>query len=77
LVEQESSESEEQVPLGDETHRLAVVNLDWDNVKASDLMKVFSGFVSDGSIILSVKIYPSEFGKERMEKVNFLSILIK
>ncbi|GBB90207.1 hypothetical protein RclHR1_01710007 [Rhizophagus clarus] len=69
LVEQqESSESDEQVPLGDETHRLAVVNLDWDNVKASDLMKVFSGFIPDGSIIFSIKIYPSEFGKERMEK---------
>ncbi|RIA89423.1 hypothetical protein C1645_772397 [Glomus cerebriforme] len=69
LVEkQESSESDEQVPLGEETHRLAVVNLDWDNVKASDLMKAFNGFTPDGSIICSVKIYPSEFGKERMEK---------
>ncbi|CAB4385106.1 unnamed protein product [Rhizophagus irregularis] len=68
VEQQGSSESDEQVPLGDETHRLAVVNLDWDNVKASDLMKVFSGFIPDGSIIFSVKIYPSEFGKERMEK---------
>ncbi|CAG8709883.1 11880_t:CDS:2, partial [Funneliformis mosseae] len=68
LIEQESDEYHEEVPLGDETHRLAVVNLDWDNVKASDLMKVFNGFKSDGSIIRSIKIYPSEFGKERIEK---------
>jgi hypothetical protein len=73
LVEQqESDESDEQVPLGNETRRLAVINLDWDNVKASDLMKVFNSFISDGSIICSVKIYPSEFGKDRMEKVTIL-----
>ncbi|CAI2162169.1 13810_t:CDS:10 [Funneliformis geosporum] len=68
LIEQESDEYYDQVPLGDETHRFAVVNLDWDNVKASDLMKVFNGFKSDVSIIRSIKIYPSEFGKERIEK---------
>jgi len=70
LVEQES---DEQVPLGDETHRFAVINLDWDNIKASDLMKVFNGFKSDGSIIRSVKIYPSEFGKKQIEKVTLLT----
>ncbi|KAG9294303.1 hypothetical protein G9A89_021662 [Geosiphon pyriformis] len=60
-------ESEEDIPLGAETHRFAVVNLDWDNVKASDLMKVFSCFAPSRSIIHSVKIYPSDFGKERLE----------
>ncbi|CAG8807863.1 20829_t:CDS:2, partial [Dentiscutata erythropus] len=58
----------EGIPIGEETHRFAVVNLDWDNVKASDLMKIFNGFKKNGSIIHSVKIYPSEFGKERLVK---------
>ncbi|KAJ3299525.1 pre-rRNA-processing protein esf1 [Borealophlyctis nickersoniae] len=59
---------EEKVPTGDETHRLAVVNLDWDHLKAKDLYKVFAAFVPAGGDLRSVKIYPSEFGKERMER---------
>ncbi|CAG8447148.1 8625_t:CDS:10 [Ambispora leptoticha] len=68
LEDQEDTEQEEPIPLGDETRRFAAINLDWDNVKATDLMKVFSGFCTSGtSIIKSVKIYPSEFGKKRIE----------
>ncbi|KAK9460935.1 uncharacterized protein V1516DRAFT_674528 [Lipomyces oligophaga] len=56
---------ESQIPRGDETSVLAVVNLDWDNVRSQDLMVAFSGFANPGRI-LSIAIYPSEFGKERM-----------
>ncbi|TPX44202.1 hypothetical protein SeLEV6574_g04648 [Synchytrium endobioticum] len=56
----------EHVPTGDETRRFAAVNLDWDHVKASDLYKVFDGFLSKGGRLVSVKIYPSDFGLERM-----------
>ncbi|CAG8434877.1 12895_t:CDS:2 [Ambispora gerdemannii] len=67
-LNQNDIEQEEPIPLGDETRRFAAINLDWDNLKATDLMKVFSGFCAPGtSIIKSVKIYPSEFGKERIE----------
>lgn len=55
------------VPLGDVTNRIAVVNLDWDNIRAEDLMAVFSSFTTSGRI-KRVTIYPSEFGKERMER---------
>ncbi|RAO71055.1 uncharacterized protein BHQ10_007067 [Talaromyces amestolkiae] len=55
------------VPLGDVTNRIAVVNLDWDNIRAEDLMAVFSSFATSGRI-KKVTIYPSEFGKERMER---------
>jgi hypothetical protein len=58
---------EEQIPLGDETNRLAVVNLDWDNVKAKDLFKAFQAFVPKQGVIKSCAIYLSEFGKERLE----------
>jgi hypothetical protein len=54
------------VPMGDETRRFAVVNMDWDVVKAGDLMKLFDAFKPATGVIHSVKIYPSEFGKERM-----------
>lgn len=55
------------VPLGDVTNRIAVVNLDWDNIRAEDLMAVFLSFTTSGRI-KKVTIYPSEFGKERMER---------
>ncbi|KAI9106234.1 hypothetical protein DFS34DRAFT_645034 [Phlyctochytrium arcticum] len=60
--------AEEDVPSGEETHRLAVVNLDWDHVKSKDLFKVFDGFKPPQGLIKSVRVYPSEFGKERLER---------
>ncbi|KAJ5908889.1 hypothetical protein N7495_001571 [Penicillium taxi] len=56
------------IPLGEVTDRIAVVNLDWDNIRAEDLMAVFSSFLQTGSRVLKVAVYPSEFGKERMER---------
>lgn len=58
------------IPKGEVSNRLAVVNLDWDNIRAVDLMTVFSSFLSQGSggRIRKVSIYPSEFGRERMER---------
>lgn len=80
---------EDDVPmLENTTKRIAVVNLDWDNVRAIDLYKVFDSVLSSSASSLegtslgsrksktkiakgsveSVKIYPSEFGKKRMER---------
>ncbi|KAF7591106.1 pre-rRNA-processing protein esf1 [Aspergillus hancockii] len=56
------------VPTGEVTERIAVVNLDWDNIRAEDLMAVFSSFVPAGGRVRKVTVYPSEFGKERMER---------
>jgi hypothetical protein len=70
---------------GEQTNRLAVVNLDWDHVRASHLFKIFSSVVSplpsaqrererSGSAksskgkVLNVRVYPSEFGKKRLEQ---------
>jgi hypothetical protein len=65
------------------TRRLAVVNLDWDNVKAVHLFKMFSSLVTSALTstsnkktsksfvrgqVLNVRIYPSDFGRERMAK---------
>ena len=58
----------EEVPPGEVTARLAVVNLDWDHIRAVDLLAVFSSFVSEGGRILKAAVYPSEFGKERMDR---------
>lgn len=76
----------------DPTRRLAVVNLDWDHVRAVHLYKIFSSLVSPTAPptssssrsvsqnpkdvkaslgrgkVLSVRVYPSQFGKERMAR---------
>ncbi|KAF3903018.1 hypothetical protein ABW20_dc0109712 [Dactylellina cionopaga] len=63
-----AAQEAETIPLGDATSRIAVVNLDWDHVKATDLFVVLSSFAPIGGKVTSVSIYPSEFGKERMER---------
>ena len=58
-------------PMGEVTRRLAIVNMDWDNIRAVDLMAVFSSFASsEGGLggIEKVAIFPSQFGKERMQR---------
>ncbi|WVF71599.1 hypothetical protein IAT40_006407 [Kwoniella sp. CBS 6097] len=78
--EEQDEEEESVLP----TKRIAAVNLDWDNLRAADLYAVFNSFLlmastksaaAEGSKsgaalgkLLNVKIYPSEFGKERMAR---------
>ncbi|KAK8797428.1 hypothetical protein WA158_004636 [Blastocystis sp. Blastoise] len=57
----------DEIEMGEETRRLACVNLDWAKVKAVDLYSVFSSFAGAGNIV-SVTIYPSQYGKDRMKK---------
>ncbi|KAK2818222.1 hypothetical protein Q7C36_022155 [Tachysurus vachellii] len=47
--------------------RLAVCNMNWDRIKAKDLLALFSSFKPNGGVVLSVTIYLSEFGKERLK----------
>ncbi|KAL7925724.1 hypothetical protein ACQKWADRAFT_282836 [Trichoderma austrokoningii] len=60
----------EEVETGDVTNRIAIVNLDWDHVKSTDLMALFTSFIpaNESGKVLNVSVYPSEFGKERMQK---------
>ena len=59
------------IPMGEPTRRIAVLHLDWDHIEAQDLFVLLSSFKpSPLSSILSVKVYISQFGKERMAKEN-------
>lgn len=57
-----------EVPMGDVTARLAAVNMDWDNIRATDIMAVANSFVPADGRILNVTVYPSEFGQQRLER---------
>ncbi|XP_050229795.1 pre-rRNA-processing protein ESF1 [Mercurialis annua] len=60
---------EENIPtIEDGTRRLAVVNLDWRHVRAVDLYVVLRSFLPKDGDIVSVAVYPSEFGLQRMKE---------
>ena len=61
-------ENMEQVPMGEVSKRIAAVNLDWDNIRAADIMAVAASFTPAAGRVESVTVYPSEFGRERMER---------
>jgi hypothetical protein len=56
------------VPTGDISTRLAAVNMDWDNIRATDIMAVANSFAPADGRILNVTIFPSEFGMERLQR---------
>ena len=66
------AEQQEDIESGEVTRRIAIVNLDWDHLKSVDLMALLSSFAPDDGRVERVSIFPSEFGKERMqnEEVN-------
>ncbi|CAM6082843.1 unnamed protein product [Calypogeia fissa] len=72
-VEQEISgaEEEEKVPTTeDETRRLAIVNMDWEHIRAVHLLVLMRSFAPKGGSVHSVTVYPSEFGVEQMKEEN-------
>lgn len=68
----EATLPEEQVPTGEATSRLAVMNCDWQNLRALDLMMVLQSFCPAGIAIRSVNVYPSDFGLKEMARENAL-----
>ena len=106
LDSDDDEEDDEDVPEVDATKRIALVNMDWDHLRAIDLYRVLASSLSATALpaplppkpsktlnkkyddkgeeigpykpparltlaqgrLLSVRIYPSSFGKERMER---------
>lgn len=56
------------IPLGDATKRISVLNLDWENLTAKDLFVLFTSLSPKPNMIMKVSIYPSDFGLKEMAK---------
>eukprot|EP00299_Pterocystis_sp_00344_P010866 c4965_g1_i2.p1 GENE.c4965_g1_i2~~c4965_g1_i2.p1 ORF type:complete len:586 (-),score=173.14 c4965_g1_i2:400-2157(-) len=67
-AEEGDSEPEEAIPTTDPTNRLAVMNLDWQQLRSVDILAVLQSFCPSGGIIEKVTVYPSQFGLEQMQK---------
>uniref|UniRef100_G3Q811 ESF1, nucleolar pre-rRNA processing protein, homolog (S. cerevisiae) n=1 Tax=Gasterosteus aculeatus aculeatus TaxID=481459 RepID=G3Q811_GASAC len=67
-IEHDWGELAKDAPRSDEVSaRLAVCNVEWDRIKAKDLLALVNSFVPEERAVLSVKVYPSAFGKERLK----------
>lgn len=53
---------------GTESRRLAVVDLDWDHVRAVDIHAALRSFLPASGRIASVTVYPSDYGLQRMQE---------
>ncbi|XP_054166514.1 uncharacterized protein LOC128963986 [Oppia nitens] len=49
------------------TKRFAICNIDWDRINATDLFVLINSFKPSGGSVVSVRIFPSEFGLQRMK----------
>ncbi|XP_052701173.1 ESF1 homolog isoform X1 [Crassostrea angulata] len=68
-LEHDWGELDKDVPAAEDLgRRLAVCNMDWDRIKAQDIFVTLNSFVPTGGSIQSVKVFPSEFGLQRMKE---------
>ena len=63
-----ASDSDEEVPTGDSSARLAVMHCDWEHMKAEDILVVLQSFCPGGGKVKAVTVYPSDFGLEQMSQ---------
>ena len=63
-------EADKDIPTIDATRRLAIVNCEWQHIRAVDLYAVLRSFAPKGGSLEKVTVYPSDFGLERMAVEN-------
>ena len=68
MEELRDQENEENIPMGQETSRIAIQNIDWTNIHALDLYVLLNSFCKGSQKVLKVEIYPSEYGMKEMAK---------
>ncbi|TDH66599.1 uncharacterized protein CCR75_006076 [Bremia lactucae] len=63
-------EEAEDIPLGTETRRFAVLHCDWTRIRAVDLFALCQSFAPATGTVQNVTIYPSDFGLQKMVHPN-------
>lgn len=64
----DSATNKEAVPVSENTsRRIALMNCDWDHMRAKDLMVLCGSFCPSSGRLLSVTVFPSDFGLEMMK----------
>lgn len=58
--------TDEEIPMGDATRRMAIMNCDWDRIRAVDLFVLLQSFAPASGIVENVTIYPSDYGLKKM-----------
>ena len=67
IIHSAAARSPLQIPLLPEaTSRLAAVDLDWDNLRAVDILAALRSFLPPGGAVTRVSIHPSDYGLQRM-----------
>ncbi|CAL2040477.1 unnamed protein product [Caenorhabditis brenneri] len=59
------------------SNRLAVCNLEWDNMNCEDILMLVKSFLPPGGSVVSVATYLSDLGKEQLEKEEKTGPLLK
>eukprot|EP01126_Amoeba_proteus_P002092 TRINITY_DN1065_c0_g2_i8.p1 TRINITY_DN1065_c0_g2~~TRINITY_DN1065_c0_g2_i8.p1 ORF type:complete len:500 (-),score=146.58 TRINITY_DN1065_c0_g2_i8:388-1887(-) len=77
--EEEEEVEKEEIPVGEVTHRLAILGIDWTIFCANDLWHIFSLFVPAGGLLKDITVYLSDFGSQLLEEEERLgpSILLQ
>ncbi|KAG7397491.1 pre-rRNA-processing protein esf1 [Phytophthora boehmeriae] len=61
-------EEQEDIPMGEETKRFAVLNCDWTRIRAVDLFALCQSFAPATGAVQNVTIYPSDYGLQKMKE---------
>ncbi|CAI5716706.1 unnamed protein product [Hyaloperonospora brassicae] len=67
-VEADVQEEEEEIPMGEETRRFAVLNCDWTRIRAVDLFALCNSFAPATGAVQNVTIYPSDYGLQKLKE---------
>lgn len=69
VIEYDFLTDDEKVEVRDiSSKRLALMNYEWGKIKVGDIFIFLSSFLPLGGEIINVRLYQSEFGKDRMKK---------
>mmetsp|Transcript_13980 Transcript_13980/g.20652 ORF Transcript_13980/g.20652 Transcript_13980/m.20652 type:complete len:720 (-) Transcript_13980:265-2424(-) len=68
VLDPSTKEEEDQISLTDVPSRfMAVMNVDWEKIRAVDLFAILSSFTAPGAV-RKVQVYSSDYGMEKIEK---------